>query len=288
MKLGLFAINFGPFATEPELAVAAARVAEAAGWESVWTGEHFGLPDPATPDSPTHPRTPMLEPFVALTNIAAQTSTLLLGTGVTVLPLYNPYALAKLVVSLDRISDGRMLFGVGAGYLEAEFDAFDVALSTRGAATDDMLDALTAIWTSEAPTLRWRGRTRAGLRAEPRPLRAAGPPLHVGGAGPAAFRRAVERGAGWFGWAHDPSSARSVLARLALQQDRRRRPEDLGRLEISISPPAGLDVDAAVIDAYRELGVDRLILLPPASAREPEAMADYLRRMPELTGGGPA
>lgn len=282
MKLGLFAINIGPFATEPDLAVAAARVAEEAGWESVWTGEHFGLPDPATPDSPAHPRMPMLEPFVALTNVAAKTSRLLVGTGVTVLPLYNPYALAKQVVSLDRISGGRMLFGVGAGYLEPEFDAFDVALSTRAAATDDMLDALTSIWTADLPTVTWRGRTRRRLRSEPRPLRAGGPPLHVGGAGPAAFRRAVGQGAGWFGWALDPEATRSILAQLASFQERHPRPANLDRLEISISPPAELEVDGAVIAAYQELGVDRLILLPPASAREPDAMLEYLRLVPAL------
>lgn len=191
MKLGLFGINMGALGQEPERAVEVARAAEASGWESVWTGEHFALPDPpASSGKPAPPDTAMLEPFAALAHIAAHTTSLLLGTGVTVLPLYQPLALAKQVASLDRVAGGRLLFGVGAGYLDPEFAAFDVPLAARAQRTDEMLEALSRLWSPGVPTVEFAGRTITGLRAEPLPTRSGGPPIHVGGHGAAAARRA--------------------------------------------------------------------------------------------------
>jgi probable F420-dependent oxidoreductase len=286
MKLGLFPINSGMLGGDPDAAVTVAIAAEAAGWESVWTGEHFALPEPAVRESPVPGATPMLEPFIALANIAAHTSTLLLGTGVTVLPLYNPYALAKQVVSLDRVSAGRVLFGVGVGYLAPEFSAFDVPLATRGRAVDEMLDSLHAIWTEQVPAIRWRGKQITGLRSEPRPLAPDGPPIHVGGYGPAAFRRAHARGAGWYGWALTPDGVRAALGELAAATQGVERPSSLGPLEISISPPWDMTVDQASIEEYRELGVDRLIpLVPTGAAREVAAIVDFVERTAESSAG---
>ncbi len=279
MKLGLFPINSGLFASDPEAAVEVAVAAEAAGWESVWTGEHFALPEPSVQESPVPGSTPMLEPFVALANIAANTSTLLLGTGVTVLPLYNPYALAKQVVSLDRVSAGRLLLGVGVGYLAPEFAAFQVSLASRGRAVDEMLDSLHAIWTEQVPVVTWRGAQTTGLRAEPRPVSPDGPPVHVGGYGPAAFRRAHTRGAGWYGWALTPDGVRTALDALDVAGRGVERPPSLGPLEISISPPWNANVDGALLDEYRELGVDRLIpLVPSDAAHDVAAIVDFVQR----------
>src|SRR4051812_11904101 len=105
MRFGLFGINMDVLATEPAAAVRVARAAEDAGWESVWTGEHYVLPDPWAVPSPAKPDRPMLDPFVALTNVAAHTSRLVLGTGLTVLPYHQPLILAKQVASLDRVSN---------------------------------------------------------------------------------------------------------------------------------------------------------------------------------------
>jgi probable F420-dependent oxidoreductase len=261
------------------VAVRVAQAAEAAGWESAWTGEHYVLPDPALGRTPAPPETPLLDPFVALANVAAHTSTLLIGTGVTVVPVHQPLVLAKKVASLDRVSGGRFLFGVGAGYLAPEFAALGVPLAERGARLDEHLDAMRTIWASEG-FARFDGRfTRyADVRAEPRPVQRPGPPLHVGGYVPAAYERAVTRGHGWYGFALDPAGTEACLGALRAAEAAHDRPADLGPLEISITPPPGLRLDAAAFAAYAELGVDRLIVLPPRPPRDAGAgeIADAL------------
>ena len=97
--------------------------AEAAGFESVWTGEHVVLPDPQVPPSPAPPQERMLDPAVALAWVAAHTERLRLGTGIIILPQRNPLVLAKELASVDVVSGGRLTFGLGAGYLKPEFDA---------------------------------------------------------------------------------------------------------------------------------------------------------------------
>ncbi|MDQ4037495.1 MAG: TIGR03619 family F420-dependent LLM class oxidoreductase [Actinomycetota bacterium] len=268
MNLGLFGINMGALAEEPQRAVQAARVAEAAGWESVWTGEHFAIADPPGSGAPMTPDTAILEPFVALSHIAAHTTTLLLGTGVTVLPLYQPLALAKQVASVDRISAGRLLLGVGAGHYEPEFAAFDVPMDSRGSRVDEMLEALPAVWSERTPRITFQGRTIAGLRAEPRPAGPAGPPLHIGGRGPAAARRAITHGTGWYGWFLDPDQTAEAISGLREAGARYERPAHLGELEIAMTPPHKLPVDAAVVQDYANLGVTRLILLAPGETHE--------------------
>jgi len=282
MKLGLFGINMGSLGQEPRRAVEVARAAESAGWESVWTGEHFALPDPAIPGSPAAPDTAMLEPFVALANLAAHTATLLLGTGVTVLPLYQPLALAKQVASLDRVSDGRVLLGVGAGYVEPEFAAFGISLDSRGSRVDEMLDALPAVWSQQTPNVAFQGRKITGLRAEPRPANPAGPPLHIGGHGAAAARRAVTHGTGWYGWSMSPDKAAAGIARLREALARYERPVGLGELEISITPPHRMPLDAELVARYGDLGVTRLIVLAPGQSHDrQDELLEFVASTPE-------
>src|SRR5471030_3243870 len=122
MKLGLFAVNMGE-SWRPESLIRTARAAEAAGFDSVWAGEHVILPDPQLPPSPMAPQDPALDPLVALTWAAAHTTTLRLATGIVILPQRNPVVLAKQVASLYVLINGRLLLGVGVGYLEREFRA---------------------------------------------------------------------------------------------------------------------------------------------------------------------
>ena len=119
MKFGLFGINFGPCG-HADTMVRVAAAAEAAGLESVWTGEHVVLPDPQAPPSPAAPRTPFLDPSVALAHLAATTTRIRLATGIIILPQRNPVELAKELASVDVVSQGRLVFGLGAGYLEPE------------------------------------------------------------------------------------------------------------------------------------------------------------------------
>ena len=267
MRFGLFGINLDVLGADPAAAVRVAVAAEAAGWESVWTGEHYVLPDPRVPPSPSEPDTPMLDPFVALAHIAGHTSTLRLGTGVTVVPVHPPLLLAKQVASLDRVSGGRFLFGVGVGYLAPEFEALGVPLADRAARTMDHLAAMQAVWTPgpaahDGPFVRF-----AGVRAEPTPVQQPGPPLHFGGHVPAAFRRAVTQGHGWYGFALDLEATAACVAGLREAAASHDRPASLGDLEISVTPHPRLPLDTATVDAFADLGVTRLIVLPPRAGR---------------------
>lgn len=278
MRYGLFGINIGRPAAEPAAALELAATAERAGWESVWTGEHFVLPDPATPQSPVPPDTPMLDAFTCLGAIAARTTRLLLGTGVTIVPYHHPVALAKRVASLDRLSAGRVLFGVGAGYLEEEFAALDVPLAERGRRTDEALEAIGSLWADDTAETSFLGRPIAGVRAEPRPVCAGGPPLIVGGHSRAAYRRALRFGRGWYGWQLTPAATREALADIA---DERRRLQDDPAVvpplfEIMVTPPRSLDVTDDVVAEYADAGVDRLAVRFPPELRSLDSMAAFL------------
>ena len=287
MRLGLFLVNIDVCATDPAAAVRIAVAAEAAGWESVWTGEHYVLPDPAVRASPTPGDTPMLDPFVTLGFLAAHTDTLRLGTGVTVVPVHHPLVLAKQVASIDRVSGGRFLFGVGVGYLEPEFRALGVPLDERGSRMDDHLAAMRAVW-SGATEYEGRYTRFTGVRAEPRPLRAGGPPLHVGGYVAGSYRRAVTQGDGWYGFALDPVGAEKAIGDLRAALARHERPAGLGPLEISVTPPRHLALDDDTLAAYAVLGVTRLIALPPrAGAGDADVQVRFVEELGDRIDGHP-
>src|SRR5258708_7050456 len=145
VKIGLFAINYGTCG-DPVSAVRVAQAAEAAGFESVWTGEHIVLPDPMLSSFPLAPETPMLDTTVALTWIAAHTKRLRIASGIIILPQRNPLVLAKELASVDVVSGGRLIFGVGAGGLEPQFKAVVVPMRGRSEEVDDILRAMRAIW----------------------------------------------------------------------------------------------------------------------------------------------
>ncbi len=285
VDLGLFLINTDICATDPAAAARIAVAAEAAGWESVWTGEHYVLPDPPVASSPAGPDMPMLDPFVALAHLAAHTSTLRLGTGVTVVPIHHPLMLAKQVVSIDRVSGGRFLFGVGVGYLEPELRALGVSPAERATRMDDHLDAMRAIW---AGATGYAGRhvSYEGVRAEPRPLQPTGPPVHVGGHVASSYRRAVTRGHGWYGFALDLAATEQAVRALRGALSRYARPPELGPIEISVTPPPGVTLDDATIAAYADLGVTRLIALPPRAGRhDADAQVRFVEELGARLGG---
>ena len=234
VHLGLFSINMGP-CSEPGALAAVARHAEAAGFESVWAGEHVVLPDPQVPPSPMGPQDPALDPLLALDWAAAATSTIRLATGIVILPQRNPVVLAKQLASLDVLSGGRLTFGVGVGYLEPEFRAIGANFEERGAVTDEYLEAIGHLWYDEHPEFHGRFADFAGIDAHPRPVQAA-VPVVVGGHRPVAYRRAVQRGHGWYGFALTPDDVAASLAGLAEAAERVERPAALGELEISVTP----------------------------------------------------
>ncbi|HKS73878.1 MAG TPA: LLM class F420-dependent oxidoreductase [Terriglobales bacterium] len=263
MKLGLFAINFGTCG-DPAAAVQIAQAAEDAGFESVWTGEHIVLPDPMRPDFPMPPETPLLDTIVALTWIAAHTKRLRVGSGIILIPPRNPVILAKELASVDVISGGRLIVGVGAGWLEAEFRALGVSMDERGKRMDDALAAMRALWTLPHPTHQGPTASFSNVASYPRPLQRPTPPIVIAGHSRAAMRRAVTMGNGWYGFALTLEETRKYVADLKRLSGEHARPAELGNLEISVTPIGPFDRE--MLEAYEAAGVHRLIVLPKYNA----------------------
>ena len=257
MKLGLVHINMGSM-SQPDALVAATRAAESAGFDSVWAGEHVVLPDPQVPPSPMSPQDPALDSLFALAWAAAHSTTIRLATGIVILPQRNPVVLAKEVATLDVLSGGRVMLGVGAGYLEPEFRALGANFAERGAVTDEYLEALQALWYDEHPEYHGRFVDFAGIDAHPRPLQQP-IPLVVAGHSPPAYRRAVARAHGWYGYWLTPDEVAASVAGLRGAADQVERPAGLGTLEISVTPRGRLT--PALATAFAEAGAHRLVAL---------------------------
>lgn len=260
MEFGFFSINNG-VCSDPAVMVRVAQACEAAGFESVWTGEHIVLPDPQVPPSPVAPEVPMLDGAIALTWVAAHTTRLRLGTGIIILPQRNPLVLAKELASLDHLSAGRLIVGVGVGYLEPEFRALGISMEDRGGRTEDSLAAMRAIWSGGSYSGTYA--SFDGVKANPRPVQLPHPPIVMGGHSAAAFRRAVTGCEGWYGFGLDVDSTRACLDGLAAAAARYERPAHLGPLEISVTPRRVPDAEA--VAAFEAMGVHRLIPMNPPS-----------------------
>lgn len=276
MRFGLFGINTGPCA-DPQVAAQVASTAEAAGFESVWTGEHVVLPDPQAPPSPAPPHFPMLDPAVALAFLAGHTRSLRLATGIVILPQRNPLVLAKELASVDVVSQGRLIFGLGAGYLEAEFDALGAPFEDRGPRTSEAIEVIRSLWSQQSPSFAGRFWSFSGIQAMPRPVQRPHPPIVVGGHSAPAFRRAVAQGDGWYGFALDVDAASRCLRGLASAAESGARPPERAPLEITVTPTGALDRD--VVKRYEDLGVDRLV--PIASGRSEDALIEWVSRTAE-------
>lgn len=260
MKIALFGINHGPCA-DPRVAAQVARAAEAAGMESLWTGEHIVLPDPQVPPSPVPAHAPFIDSLVALAFAAAHTTTIKLGTGIIILPQRNPVVLAKELASTDVLSGGRLIFGIGIGYLKPEFEAIGAPFDHKGPRSEEFLAAMIALWTMEKPEYRGRFVSFGGVNAMPRPVQKPYPEVVFGGHTKDAFSRAARLARGWYGFAQDLEGTKRCIEGLkAACKEAGRRFEDL---EISVTPRLRLDRDGA--RQFAEAGVNRLILLHRAS-----------------------
>jgi probable F420-dependent oxidoreductase len=273
LALGITGVRGGPDA-DPSRILVRSRHAEEAGFESVWAGEHVVIPLSGTRFDP---ETQFLDAIVQLAFVAAATTTIRVAPGVIVLPLRWPLVLAKQLASLDVLSGGRLIVGVGVGSLEQEAEALQVPFRERGARTDDYLAAMRAVW-SGATEYRGRFVSFSGVAARPLPDQRPHPPIVIGGHTEAAFRRAVEQADGFYGWGRDLAAAAELAAGLRDAGQRHSRPPELGRLELTIAPPGA--VDAATAAAYAELGVHRLVLQAPA-----DDSLDAFRALAEATRG---
>ncbi|MCZ6664676.1 MAG: TIGR03619 family F420-dependent LLM class oxidoreductase [Gammaproteobacteria bacterium] len=263
MKFGLFGINMGPL-SDPDASVRVAQSAEAAGFDSVWAGEHVVLPDPQVPPSPLPPSYPMLDPNITFAFLAGQTQSIRLGTGIIILPQRNPLVLAKEMATLDVLCKGRLIFGIGIGYLKVEFEALGIPFDQKVPRTLEYLEAMTAIWSQDAPAYSGRLISFSGVKAKPRPVQQPHPPIVFGGHVPGAFQRTVTHGNGWYGFGLDIDATSKCLDGLRVAAENFDRPEHLGEIETSVTPFGNIDLDTA--RRYADLGVDRLILLFPTKS----------------------
>jgi probable F420-dependent oxidoreductase len=272
MKIALFGINTGPCAN-PSTAAKVARAAESAGFESLWTGEHVVLPDPQVPPSPVPADTPFIDSAIALAYVAAHTSKVRLGTGIIILPQRNPVVLAKELASLDVLSNGRLIFGIGIGYLEPEFAAIGAPFDHKGHRTEEFLAAMIALWSMEKPEYHGRFLSFGGVNAMPRPVQQPHPEIVFGGHTKQAYSRAARLARGWFGFALDAEgTAKCVEGLKRACTEAGRRFEDL---EISVTPRGRVDAETA--KRFAELGVSRLILLH--RARDERGVLDFVAEM---------
>jgi probable F420-dependent oxidoreductase len=160
--------------------------AEELGYDSIWAGDHLSY------------RNPILDVVVALSTFAAVTARITLGAGIVLLPLRHPSVVAKEFASLDYVSGGRVILGVGVGGEGAQdFDAVGVPVRERGARADEAMRALRALFAEAPASFSGRFFSFEGISVEPRPAQAGGPPLWVGGRSEAAIRRAATLGDGW-------------------------------------------------------------------------------------------
>jgi probable F420-dependent oxidoreductase len=263
MKIGLFTPSANPFAT-PEFLSALGRGAEERGIHSLWVPEHVVLFDeyassyPYAADGkiPTPPGSGMLDPLTSLAFLAACTETVRLGTGICLLPQGNPVYTAKEVATVDWLSNGRVDFGIGVGWLREEFDALEVPFEKRGKRTDDYIDVLKTLWCDDEPEFKGDFYTLPKCRQDPKPVQDPHPPLHFGGESDASLRRVARVGQGWHAFGLDPAGVPERVAKLTelLEAQGRTRAE----VTVSVCPYFnGLDV--AKLEAYAEAGVDQVV-----------------------------
>lgn len=204
MKVGVNVLNFGPGAS-PDMLAGWADVAETLGYHFVMISDHVAV----TPDVATRYPAPLYDPFLALAWLAARTRRMALGTTVIVLPYRHPLAVARLAANLDRLSGGRFILGVGAGWARQEFEALGLPFEQRGAMTDEYLDVIRKAWTADVVSHEGRFIRCRDVHTSPRPVQEPHPPIWVGGASPAALRRTVRHGDAWhpirlrMGWLQD-------------------------------------------------------------------------------------
>jgi len=265
MKVGAF-VPVGTLNANPEFAGALGPTLEERNFESLWVAEHVVLFDDYASKYPYDEsgRFPgpgdsgLLEPWTALSFVAATTTRLRLGTGICLVAQRNPVYLAKQVADVDVLSGGRVDCGIGIGWLREEFDAVAMPFDHRGARANEHIEVMKKLWTE--PTSSYTGRyyRLPECRMYPKPVQQPHPPIHVGGESDAALRRAARLGQGWFGFNRQPDEVPEALDRLdrALDEEGRTRSE----IEISVCPYfKGADGDG--IKRYAELGVDRVIVV---------------------------
>ena len=252
-----------------------ARAVEDRGFESIWAPEHSHIPLSGQSPFPTGGELPRkyadcMDPFVSLSVAAAVTRTLLLGTGVALVVQRDPIQTAKLVASLDQVSNGRFLFGIGGGWNAEEMaDHGTTDFKGRWKLVRERVEAMKAIWTQDKPEYHGELVRFPPMLANPKPVRKPHPPVIVGGAFPYGARRAIAYGDGWV-----PHGSRPHYGDVsAFLPQFRQMTRDAGRDALPVTM-FGVPADVDKLKHYRDIGVDRLVVSVDS------ALADKI--LPEL------
>jgi len=277
MQFGL-SYNTGVVGTDPANLKAIARHVDDLGFESLYLPEHVTLyPGARVGEVEFAPDLPIADPLECLSFVAASTTTILLGTGVLLLPFHHPVVLAKRLATIDVLSGGRMrLLTIGVSSLPGEAAAVGIDYATRGRRADEAIDVLRALWAGDATGTSFDGEFYSfeNVTSYPKPLQM--PPIHVGGSSAAAARRAGRRGDGFFPGGRLTPAERlaqiELMRATALAEGR-----DPGGLEYTRW--GSIDVDRSGVEAYAAEGVDRLVVSRTSTdldeqLRQLEAFAD--------------
>ncbi len=265
MKFGLMFANAGPFGM-PAMLSHLSKTAEQCGFESIWTVEHVVIPKgfksqyPYSRDGklPGGEDVPIPDPIVPLAFAAAVTSKLKLGTGVVILPQRHPLYLAKEMATLDQLSQGRALLGIGSGWLEEEFQSLGLDFHSRGARTDEAIQALRVLWRENESSFHGKHFNFGPVKSYPKPVQSGGVPIHVGGHSPAAARRAGRYGDGFFPASGDAAKLRELFA--IVKEEAGKRGRKFEEIELSCTGVAQPDF----VKTMGDLGVKRVVMAPPA------------------------
>jgi len=265
MKIGIMM-----FPTRHPVDVAVvAQQAEALGFDSLWVGEHPIMPVQSTSPFPGSPdgKIPesyswFVDPFVALARASAVTTTLKLGTGITLVPERNPLLLTKEIATLDYFSQGRFIFGIGAGWHKEETEIMGGTFAHRWTQTREALEAMQALWANEAAEYHGTYYDFPLVRSFPRPVQRPHPPIFLGGSATQVFQRTVAYGNGWMPTRSTPETikqGRAVLNELATHAGR--GPKSIAilayiapgnRASLQALGEAGADAAAAMLTSESE------------------------------------
>ncbi len=265
MKAGIIFANSGKF-SQPELFAQLALDCERLGFESLWTVEHVVIPQPHMPypgskdgQMPGGDEVPIPDPLIPLAYAAAITSKIKLSTGVIILPQRHPLYLAKQLATLDRLSKGRMMIGIGSGWMKEEFESVGVGFNVRGARTDEAIAAMRAIWREDVASFHGKHFHFHDVKSFPKPIQKDGIPIHVGGHSAAAARRAGKYGDGFFPTVTDPAKLKEMFVQV--QEEAQKAGRNPSAIEFSAMAAPKADS----LKALAGIGVERVIFGPPSS-----------------------
>lgn len=272
-----FGVQLGT--VHPRLWPEVAELADRLGYESVWIPEHVvvplgseGSPHAGADHPPIPSNVPIFDPFAYLCFLAARTSRVRLGTHVYNIGLRHPFITARAATTVDVLSNGRLSLGIGASWLRQEWEALGLDFDTRGPRVDEAIAVCRRLWTEDVVEHHGRFFDFGPTAFEPKPVQKPHPPLHIGGDGPAALRRAATVGAGWMPMNHTLDDLPSALARLG---ELARRHGSSDPIEVTLAADVRSPAD---VERYRDAGVTRCIVRP--WARSSEAL-DGLARFAE-------